>query len=134
MADAVVLAAVRARQEANWTTAPVVYPNEPFPLPGNGSPFVQVDFPLAESDQASLGAPGANKFRDRGTIRFIVNTETGRGPDLALQYVGQIADLFRAQVFGGVITYAPSPPIYLGAEGMYAAWSTSVPYKYDHQE
>lgn len=134
MADAVVIAAVKARQAAGWTTAPFVYPNEPFSPPSDGSTFVQVDFPLAESDQASLGAPGANKFRDMGTVRFIVNTITGSGTELATQYAGELADLFRAQVFGGVITYAPSPPVYLGAEGMHAAWSISVPYKYDHQE
>jgi hypothetical protein len=96
--------------------------------------FVEVDFPIAESDQASLGAPGANKFRDLGTIRFIINTPNDIGTDLATQYAGELATLFRAQAFDGVITYAPSPPVYLGADGNYASWSISVPYKYDHQE
>lgn len=134
MADAAVVAAVKARQQAGWTTTRVDYPNEKFKPPTDGSAFVQVDFPIAASDQASLGAPGANKFRDLGTIRFIINVRSGDGLDLATQYAGELADLFRAKVFGGVITYAPSPPVYLGVDGQYAAWSVSVPYKYDHQE
>jgi hypothetical protein len=136
MADAVVVAAVKAHL-ATWSrfAATVIdYPNEVFTTPGDGSTFVQVDFPVATSDQASLGAPGANKFRDLGTIRFIVNMQTGSGVDLANTYSGEIADLFRAKVLtSNVITYAPTPPVYLGVDGNYAAWSVSVPYKYDHQ-
>lgn len=134
MASAAVIAAVKARQEAGWTTAPFLYPNESYPLSDNPSTFVAVEFPVAASDQASLGAPGANKFRDLGTIRFTINTPVNIKTDLAIQYAGELANLFRAKVFDGVITYAPSPPVYLGAEGNYAAWSISIPYKYDHQE
>lgn len=134
MASAAVIAAVKARQQAGWTSAPVNYPNEPFGLPADPSPFVDVDFPIAASDQASLGAPGANKFRDDGAIRFIVSTPVNTGTSLATQYANELADLFRAKVFDGVITYAPSPPVYLGAGGSYASWSIAIPYKHDHQE
>lgn len=134
MASAAVIAAVKARQQAGWTTAPVVYPNEKYQLPSDPVPFVEVDFPIAGSDQASLGAPGANKFRDLGTIRFIISTRDDEGTDRATQYANELAALFRAKVFDGVITYAPSPPIYLGADGNYGSWSISIPYKYDHQE
>lgn len=134
MASAAVIAAVKARQAANWTTVTIYYPNETFTTPGDGSAFVQVDFPIAESDQASIGAPGANRFRDLGTIRFIINIDAGAGTDLATQYADELADVFRAKVFSGVITYAPSPPVYLGVDGNYATWSVSIPYKYDHLE
>lgn len=134
MASAAVIAAVKARQQAGWTSARVSYPNETFTLPDGPLPFVEVDFPIASSDQASLGAPGANKFRDVGTIRFIISTVVNTGTDLATQYAGELTDLFRAKVFDGVITYAPSPPVYLGADGNYASWSIAVPYKFDHQE
>lgn len=133
MASAAVIAAVKARQQAGWTTAAVRYPNEDFTTPTDGSTFVQVDFPIAESDQESLGLPGAI-FRDLGTIRFIINIRSGDGADLANQYADELGDLFRAKVFSGVITYAPTPPVYLGVDGSYAAWSVSVPYKFDHQE
>lgn len=134
MASAAVIQAVKTRQQNGWTTAPFLYPNEPYPLPNNPTSFVEVDFPIAHGDQASLGAPGANKFRDTGTIRFIISTKVDEGTDLATQYAGELSDLFRAKVFDGVITYAPSPPVYLGADGNYASWSFAVPYKYDHQE
>lgn len=135
MASAAVVAAVKARQVAGWSTTDVYYPNETFTPPADGkTAFVQIDFPVAQSDQASLGAPGANRFRDLGTIRFVINVEKGAGIDLATQYADELGDLFRAQVFTGVITYAPSPPVYLGVDGNYAAWSVTVPYKYDHQE
>lgn len=134
MASAAVIAAVKARQQANWTTTAVYYPNETFTTPGGGSAFVQADFPIAESDQASIGAPGANRFRDLGTIRFVININAGAGTDLATQYADELADVFRAKVFSGVITYAPSPPVYLGVDGNYAAWSVSIPYKFDHEE
>jgi hypothetical protein len=62
------------------------------------------------------------------------STRNDIGTDTATQYAGELATLFRAQAFDGVITYAPSPPVYLGADGNYASWSISVPYKYDHQE
>ena len=134
MASAAVIAAVKARQQAGWTTTRVDYPNETTTPPTDSADFVEVDFPLAGSDQASLGAPGANKFRDLGTIRFIVNIKSGDGTDRATQYANELADLFRAKVFAGVITYAPSPPVYLGMDGVHASWSIAIPYKYDHQE
>jgi hypothetical protein len=134
MASAAVIAAVKSRQQAGWNTTPVIYPNEKFELPSDPAPFIEVDFPIAASDQASLGAPGANRFRDLGTIRFIISTRNDVGTDTATQYANELSDLFRAQVFDGVITYAPSPPVYLGADGNYGSWSISVPYKYDHQE
>jgi hypothetical protein len=134
MASAAVIAAVKSRQRNFWTTTPFLYPNEPYPLPNNPASFVAVEFPLAESDQASLGAPGANKFRDLGAIRFVINTPNDIGTDLGTQYANELSNVFRAKVFDGVITYAPSPPVYLGADGNYASWSISVPYKYDHQE
>jgi hypothetical protein len=136
MASAAVIEAVKSRQQGvgGWTTTRVDYPNDTTTPPSDGSSFVEVDFPLAGSDQASLGAPGANKFRDTGVIRFIVNIKSGDGTELATQYADELADLFRAKVFQGVITYAPSPPVFLGVDGMYAAWSITVPYKFDHQE
>lgn len=134
MASAAVIAAVKTRQQGNWTTTPFLYPNEPYPLPDSPAAFVEVDFPIAACDQASLGAPGANKFRDLGTIRFIISTPNNIGTDLGTQYANELSTVFRAKVFDGVITYAPSPPIYLGAEGNYASWSIAVPYKFDHQE
>jgi hypothetical protein len=137
MASTEVVAAVKAQLGtwARFATTTIDYQNKTFTTPSDGSTFLQVDFPIAGSDQASLGAPGANKFRDIGTIRFIVNVQTGTGADTANTYAGELADLFRAKVLNsGVITYAPSPPVYLGVDGNYAAWSVSVPYKYDHQE
>jgi hypothetical protein len=134
MAIAAVIAAVKARQLAGWTTTRIDYPNESAVPPTDGSAFVEVDFPASASDQASIGAPGANKFRDTGVIRFIVNVKSGEGTDLAAQYADELATLFRDKDFAGVTTYAPSPPVYLGRDGIYASWSITVPYKYDHQE
>lgn len=137
MASTEVVAAVKA-QLATWSrfaATTIDYQNETFTTPSDGSTFLQVDFPIAASDQASLGAPGANKFRDTGAIRFIVNVEAGQGADTANTYAGELATLFRAKSLNsGVITYAPSPPVYLGVDGNYASWSITVPYQYDHLE
>lgn len=133
MAATAVYEAVKVRQMAGWTTLPVDYPNETFTPPADGAAFVQVDFPVADSEQISIGAPGANVFRDIGAIRFIVNVPKGSGLALAMRYAGEIADLFRGKDFSGVLTFAPTPPVYLGVDGVYAAVSTSIPYQFDHQ-
>lgn len=131
MASAAVFNAVRTRLDANWSTTPVVYPNEVFTTPADGSAFVQVEFPVADEQQISIGAPGNNVFRDVGTIRLVINIAKGQGLTVANAYAGTLGSLFRGKDFDNVITYAPTPPVYLGVDGDYAAVSVAVPYYFD---
>lgn len=119
MASPAVTAAVTA-QLASWTRAPVVDPNTqqeepPVAVDGAGNvtaqPYLVVQYPVATSTQSSIGAPGANVWRERGVIRFVLNIPRAVGIGQAMGWMDELIALFRGQKFGGVNTWGPSSPI-----------------------
>lgn len=132
MASAAVIAAVKARLDAFWTHTDIFYPNEEQQVPSTGS-WLLVQFPVANEDQITVGAPGSNVFREEGAIRFVLRIPRGRG---LTDYSGWVDDLrahFRGRQFGGVTTYAASPPVFddSSEDGKSWALSCAVPYQYD---
>jgi hypothetical protein len=125
--------AVKARLDAGWSGLPVTYPDTRTETPENASAFLVVEFPTSSSEQLTTGAPGANFWRETGTIRFVINSERGSGIADALGWADDLAALFRGKTFDGVTTWAPSPPVIDDANdrGMYAQISTAVEYWYD---
>jgi len=131
MPSLAVLNAVRDHQEAGWTTLPVYYPNDVASPAGNGSPFVQVEFPVGASERLTLAVDGLHK--EEGTLRFIVHVRLMTGTDIAIAYADELAALFRSaelQNSPRIQTYAPTPPMGLGADVAYYLVSVSVPYTY----
>lgn len=133
MASAAVMSAVKERLEAFWTHTPIEYPNDTFTAPTDGSPFLAVQYPVATETQASIGAPGANLFREEGVIRFVLMVERGAG---VIDWTAWLDDLrrhFRGKTFGDVRTYEASPAVLddRNDDGKYWALSSAVAYDAD---
>ncbi|WP_132254735.1 phage tail terminator-like protein [Methylobacterium segetis] len=128
-----VVDAVEARLASDWDRCPVFGINQQGETPKTGSPFVQVSYPVANGEQLTVGAPGANIYRETGTFRLVINSRRGRGVVEGLAWADELAALFRGKEFGGVQTFAPSSPVIddRNEEGMYFVLSLSVPYQAD---
>lgn len=108
-----VTAAVRQRLNANWTTTPIAWENVPFDpktpggiFPADG-PWIYCEIVFAGSAQASLGSPGSNRFRHVGLIFIHIFVPVNGGTKKAYEYADQLADIFRAQEFSGVLCRSP---------------------------
>lgn len=108
-------------------------PNERTGRPANAASFVDVEFPVAVSEQITVGAPGANLYRDSGIFRIIIAAKRNTGTDQALAWAKEFADLFRAKEFDGVRTFAPNPPTMdeSNDNGAYFLVIVAVPYDFD---
>jgi hypothetical protein len=133
MARASVMTAVRTRLGESVNAWPVRYPNETAEPPGDGSPWWEVQYPLADSEQITIGAPGNNVFRDTGVIRILLAVPRGQDVVPYETVLESVMALFRSKQFSGVSTYAPSPPVLHDRSDSGAFWSlsTSIPYYAD---
>jgi hypothetical protein len=133
MARKAVIDAVEARLAANWTLCPVIGVNTTAQTPADGSAFLTVQYPVANEEQASIGAPGSNIFREEGGIRFVLNVERGAGLSTGLQWADALASLFRGAVFSGVrVTGLSSPAIDdRNDDGLFFQLSLVVLYEHD---
>ncbi len=133
MAGKTIEDAVKARLSANWTATAIVDDDTTGSGPGDGSPYVTVQYPVGQENQITVGAPGNNVFRETGAFRILLSTSTGVGKDQALIWMDQLRALFRSKQFSGVTTFAPSPGVEIPANyqaGRYVM-SCAVPYQAD---
>lgn len=132
MASAPVMAAVRARL-GSWARCPVELPNEGEQAPAGTDPYLLIQYPVATEEQITVGAPGANVFREEGVIRLVLYIPRGAGVDDYAAWVDELRSLFRAGQFGGVTTFAASPPILddRSDTGKYWSLSCAIPYQFD---
>jgi hypothetical protein len=133
MARKAVVDAVEARLATLWNGPRVVGLNTFGEAPEDGSAFVVVQYPVANEEQITVGAPGNNIFREEGAIRFVINAVRGSGQTQALLWADELAALFRAKEFDGVRTFAPDSPAIddRNDEGNYYSLAIVVPYWHD---
>jgi hypothetical protein len=134
MALAAVVNAVSARLGATWSGLKVQGPNTIEDAPDDGSPFLALQFLVANTEQISFGAPGSNIWREEGVFRIVVNAARDQaGAAQALAWADDIAALFRGKQFGGVVTFAPSagPLDDRNDNGNFFQLSVAVPYQFD---
>ena len=133
MALKLVVDAVEARLAAAWDRCPVYGVNLQGDTPDDAGPFLQVSYPVANGEQLTVGAPGANVYRETGAFRITVNAERGAGLSEGLAWAEELAALFRGKEFGGVQTFAPSSPAIddRNDQGNYYTLSIAVPYQAD---
>ena len=133
MARMEVITAVRARLAANWSAAPVYDNNSQGSTPEDASPFVILQFPLANTERWPVNQ---RYYVEEGAFRVVIHTQRGSGEDLALQWSDQIADIFRDQTFAGVECKVPSSPLLddENDQGPYFATSLVVPYVYRYTD
>jgi hypothetical protein len=134
MASAAVLAAVEARIATYWAGA-YFSPNTVGDPPIDGTPFLTLQFPLANAEQISIGSPGAEVFREEGGIRLVLSIPRGQANGVTY-WTGQLDTLlghFRAQKFGGMQTFAPTSPVLDDSNdsGNYWKLSAAIPYYAD---
>jgi hypothetical protein len=133
MPAAAVDLAVNARLAAGWSTTTINLYNIDGDTPPDGSPFVQVDYPVVNEEQITIGAPGNNVFREDGAIRVRLAYPRGSGIREAYQWVDTLRGLLRAAQFSGVNTWAAGGPALDDSadNGNYVILSFIVPYYYD---
>lgn len=139
MAQKAVMDAVATRIGNPWVSGVdnsslgVIDPNTTALPPSDGSPFIEIQYPVANAQQKSIGSPGANVWREDGAIRFVVSIQRGSGVEQGMGWCDEIAVLFRGKQFSGVNTWAPSSPVLDNSNdsGNYWLLSFAVPYYFD---
>lgn len=134
MASAPVMAAVRDRLAASWTHTPVRLPNDGTGTPpADGSAILDLEFPVGEEEQASIGSPGADLWRETGAARLVLWLPAGCGTTDWDDRLDDLRRAFRGKVLGDVRMGAATPPIPFGPDdsGAYSLFSFSVAYEFD---
>lgn len=131
MASAEVMKAVKARLDAFWSRTLIVYPNDTFETPADASPYLEVQYPVADETTVSIGAPGANVQREEGVIRLVLHIERGIGTITGAEWLDELRQHFRQKGFGPVRTYQASPPVTDDRNDNGNYWSLSSAIVYD---
>ena len=136
MASKAVIDAVGAYLGTTWqasdgTNLTVIAANTLGEAPA--APFLQVQYPVASERHVGMAGVGNRVFREEGAIRVVMTVTRGLGQTKAVGWCDELRSLFRAQQFGGVTTYSPSPAVDNDQNDAGAYWvlSFSVPYFYD---
>lgn len=133
MAHADVVAAVHSRLAASWSRCPVLADVNLAAGEVPAPPFLTMLFPLANSEQMSVGAPGANIWREEGVFQIVLKIQRGTGLAGWLQWGDELAALFRGKNFDGIQTFAPTTATFDddNEDGQYFELSVAVPYQFD---
>jgi hypothetical protein len=92
-----------------WTTLPIILPNEDEKIADISGGFVVFDLKLASSDFVSINAH-APRVRTRGIAAIEIYTKQNTGVGQNLVYAGEIAAKFRGRsaLSGKLICYEPN--------------------------
>ncbi|WP_291209011.1 hypothetical protein [Hyphomonas sp.] len=103
--------------------------------PADGGTFVAIQYTVPDAEQASIGAPGSNVFRHTGAIRLVVSVgkKTVNPREAAVTLCDALAVTMRSKSISGVITHAPTSPVFddRSDDGLYHVFSFSTPYQHD---
>lgn len=128
MASKAVVDAVAARLGDTWNGITVVPPNTTDEPPADGSPYILLQFPVADTRRSVVNN---RQYREEGGFRVVLHGTRGSGTDQILERTGELAALFRDRKFDGVETQVPSEPFIDDETGNYAIAAVVVPYTYD---
>lgn len=137
MASSTVVASLTARAKAAWAS---IHPAgdciEPNTLAADPDPMqvsLIITFPVATEEQKSIGAPGANVWRETGVMRLVVQVPAGQALDPWLGYLDTLRATFRGTEQDGVTCFEASPAaIDAGADGETSFFlSTAIAYRHD---
>lgn len=133
MAGRKVKAAIEARIRAGWTRCPLVTPNTKGTTPKDGSPYLEVSYPISRNRTISVGAPGNNVIRESGTMRLVLYVARGAGTEEGEIWLEELGALFLNKEFDGVRTWEPSTPVFDDRNDLanYYGLSSSVEYQAD---
>lgn len=129
--SAAVMAAVDARLAAVWTHCPIETPNARGWVAPAASAYLAVEYPFATEAAASIGAPGANRTREEGAVRFVLKIPIGLGYVPYASWMDDLRSAFRNVVVAGVTFTDAAPPLPAPVEGKWAELSFAVAYEFD---
>jgi len=102
--------------------------------PTNGAPFIVLEYPVSNEQWLTVGAPGANIFKEIGGFRIILSEKRTVGMARAYGWIDELRTLFRGITFlSGALQCFESPPSVINNDsdlGNYFEFSFVVPYRY----
>lgn len=120
---------------------PIVAPNLGESAPSDGSGYLAVEYPVANETMMSIGAPGANVWREDGGFLLTLVAPIGNGLRGASTPWAALMDAVRAGFRGRTITvgdgfmttFEASPPTFKqdSERGAYCELSVAVAYWFD---
>lgn len=136
MARKAVIDAVEARLAAEWTHSvecPIRGAYSISETPADASNFLLVQYPMANETPISVGSPGSNVFREEGVFRVMLHYARYDDIETALEWIEEIATIYRGQSFDGVMCHeVDSPPLDdRTEEGNYLLFPVAVVYDHD---
>jgi len=133
MASEAVVNAFETRAVENWSRCPINGLLHKTERADESASFLQFQYPVANEEQISVGAPGANVWREEGVARLVLLMNRGEDRSTMLQWADELRALYRGKHFDGVETFAPSPPAIddNNDEGNFYRLSIAVPYQFD---
>lgn len=108
--------AIEARLGATWTSTDgtvltVIGRNGQGMPPADLTPHIEIEYPITNESQLTLGDPGNNFYRQEGVFRLIVNEVRGLGASRARGWADELAALFRGQTFSSVACFDVDGPV-----------------------
>ncbi len=122
--------AVEARLRAGFTRAPILTENQESETPGDGSAFVELQFPVSDAERWAMGS---RVYRETGGFRIVISLPVNSGIQLMRDWGEEIGALFCDAKFDGVVCQVPSDPFtdQRRTEGSYFQGSVVCPYTYN---
>lgn len=137
MASSAAMTALDAAITAAWPHTPIHFPNVAGAVPNDGSPLLIVTYPVANETMLTVGAPGANVWREEGAVRVVLSLPVGMGlTQDGVSWPARLDDLraaLRGKIFDGVVTFEATPPATndQSDRGAYFDLSSALAYQLD---
>lgn len=130
MAQPEVEAFVMQRLADQWYRCPVVVMNTTGEAPGDGSPYLLVQYPASNNGMRDIGE---YQPAEEGGVRFVLHMYPGEGIQRPSEWGREIGDIFRSVRSGGLKFGAPSSPFFDDSndEGSYFLCTVVAPYTFD---
>ena len=143
MASKAVSDAIEARIGSTWTGADgivlrvLALNSNADARPADGSPFIEVTYPVSNEQWLTIGSPGSNTFKEEGAFRVILNESRAVGLARASTWIDELRTLYRGvSLLSGALQCFEAPPAAINDAndlGNYYQFSFAVPYRYFFQ-
>ncbi len=98
--------------------------------PADGSPFIEIEYPVRNERQVSLGSPGNNHFKEEGAFRVVLNERRGIGMQRARTWIDELRTLFRGQRIDPIVCFEATGPVINNSNDLGDYWQMSFVVRY----
>lgn len=124
-------AAIRAYFNTGWAAATsIAWPDQPF-TPPDSETWVRFSMKNNDGFQASMGSPGANRYRRVGVVYIQIFQPAGQGSTDARAKADIAADIFIANALSGVIFKNVNARDIGPDDAGFYQWLVSAEFQYD---